>query len=348
MKKTIIIIILIIIPTTVLLSCSCKSDDFDVEEPQIIEREYEDPILRRKLDGAPVANEEQANLFPVAIMVENAADAWPLSGLDKAQIVIEALAESSITRFVAIYANDQEIDKIGPVRSARPYYLDWIEPFEPVYMHVGGAPQALTKLRSGDYDIIDLDQFFHSQYFWRDNKWRYAPHNVFTSSELINKALEERELSDDVDVQYQMWKYKEDLELEQRPEDVEDIKIAYTADLYHVTWKYNRKENNYIRWQNHQLYKMSDNEWIKSKNIIVQVNSMTVIDDVGRKDIETVGDGDAWIFFDGQMIEGKWQKDSKTDRTKYYDLDDNEIEFNGGITWIEIIPDADYLTYQDQ
>lgn len=346
MKKIIIIIILISIPLTVLLSCSCKSDDFEVEEPQVLDREYEDPVLRRKIDGAPVEKEQQANLFPVAIMVENAADAWPLSGLDKAQIVIEAITESSIPRFVAIYAADEEINKVGPVRSARPYFLDWIEPYEPVYMHVGGAPKALTKLRSGNYDILDLDQFFHSQYYWRDNKWRYAPHNVFTSSELIKKALENRELAEPAD--YRMWKYKEDLELEQRPDEVEDIEIAYTADLYHVTWKYNREENNYIRWQSHKINKLSDNEWIKAKNIIVQVNSMSIIDDIGRKDIETVGDGDAWIFFDGQVIEGKWEKESKDKRTIYYDLDDNEIEFNGGTTWIEIIPNSKYLIYQDQ
>ena len=101
-------------------------------EPEIIVREENDQeeILRRKIDGMPIEDESEANLFPVAIMVENNYEAWPLSGLDKAQIVIEAITEASIPRFVAIFANTEDIEKIGPVRSARPYYLEWIEPFE--------------------------------------------------------------------------------------------------------------------------------------------------------------------------------------------------------------------------
>jgi len=312
-------------------------------ETVVENQEKLEDVLRRKIDGQIILESEE-NIYPIAIMVENAVDAWPLSGLDKADLVIEAITESSIPRFVAIYATGQDVDKIGPVRSARPYYLDWIEPLNPVYMHVGGAPEALASIKSGKRQLIDLDQFFHYQYYWRDNKWRYAPHNVYTSSELLKEVLADKELTQPID--YPVWQYKDDLEPEQRPEDVADINIFYTQDYYKVTWKYNQEENNYIRYQRDKINKMSDGEWIKAKNIIVQVNKMKVIDEVGRKKINTTGEGQAWIFRDGEVVEAKWQKNAKKSRTKYFDQNGTELKFNAGKTWIEVVPDKDYLSYQ--
>src|SRR4030042_3348627 len=159
-----------------LIGCSLvKLRNWPTLEQQLVNRgEEQENIIRRKIDGAPVLTEVQANLYPVAIMIENAADSWPQTGLDKANLVIEAITEATIPRFVAIYANNEEIKKIGPVRSARPYYLDWINPFAPLYMHVGGSPEALSLIKNGDYKLIIFDQFFNWEYYWRD-KWRYAP-----------------------------------------------------------------------------------------------------------------------------------------------------------------------------
>jgi len=311
--------------------------------PQVIFREgVKEEVLRRKIDGEAITIKEAANLYPVAIMIENAADSWPQTGLDKANLVIEAITEASIPRFVAIYANDEEIKKIGPVRSARLYYLDWINPLQPLYLHVGGAPEAMQKIRKGDYDLIDFDQFFHGDYYWRD-KWRYAPHNVYTSSELIRQSLTDKNLT--VPADYQMWKYKDDLELDKRPNQVNDIQINYASQYYRIKWQYNRDENNYIRYQNGEIHKMSDGEWIKAKNIIIQVNAMSVIDDVGRKKITTLGEGRAWIFRDGGTIEGTWKQSDIKERIKYFDKNNNEIEFNGGTTWVEVIPNEDYIRY---
>jgi len=299
-------------------------------------------IIRRKIDGQEVTSKTEANLYPVAVMIENAADSWPASGLDKANLVIEAITEASIPRFVALYANSDEIKKIGPVRSARPYYLDWIEPYQPLYMHVGGAPEALRKIRTENYDLVDLDQFFNDQFYWRD-KWRYAPHNVYTSSDLIKQALADKNLNTPTD--YQTWTYKAGLELDKRPASVNDIQINYAQQYYKVKWQYNREENNYIRYQNGEIHKMSDGEWIKAKNVIVQVNDMIVIDEVGRKKITTTGEGQAWIFRDGETIAGKWTKEDINQKIKYLDDKGNEVELNGGTTWIEVIPNNEFIRY---
>jgi hypothetical protein len=344
-KRSALIALVIVIVIVVVSISGCalvKILNYKVSEPNFNKPQElsAEVIIRRKLDGAEVKTEAEANLYPVAIMVENAADSWPATGLDKANLVFEAITEGSIPRFVAFYASDDEIKKIGPVRSARPYYLDWAEPLEPLYMHVGGAPEALKKIRSGKFDLIDLDQFFWDEFYWRD-KWRYAPHNVYTSSELIKEALAEKELTTPPD--YPTWKYKKDVELEKRPELVNDIKVNFATQYYKVRWQYNREENNYIRYQNGDIHKMSDGEWIIAKNVIVQVNDMKVIDEIGRKNITTLGEGKAWVYRDGDKIEATWKKATINDGLKYYDQDGKEIEFNGGTTWVEVIPTADYL-----
>jgi hypothetical protein len=344
-KNSLVIPAVIVIVFVIVLISGCalvkilnyKVPEFNFNKAPIA---VEDNIIRRKIDGQAVKTEAEANLYPVAIMVENMVDSWPQTGLDKANLVIEAITEASIPRFVAFYASNDEIKKIGPVRSARPYYLDWANPFAPLYMHVGGAPEALQKIRSGKYNLIDLDQFFWSEYYWRD-KWRYAPHNVYTSSELIKEALTQKGLTTSAD--YPTWKYKNDLELAKRPEQVNDIKITYAVQFYKVRWQYNREENNYIRYQNGDIHKMSDGEWIKAKNVIVQINDMSVIDDIGRKKITTIGEGKAWVYRDGEKVEATWKKATINDGLKYYDGKGNEIELNGGTTWIEVIPNADYL-----
>ncbi|OGY42044.1 MAG: hypothetical protein A2Y67_03105 [Candidatus Buchananbacteria bacterium RBG_13_39_9] len=340
MKK--IIFIFFLICSALLTGCSLvRILNYDITKQININRsDQEEAVLRRKIDGQEISKPELANLFPVAIMVENSADAWPLSGLNKANLVFEAITEASIPRLVAFYANDEEIEKIGPVRSARPYYLDWAEPYQPLYLHVGGSAESLGKIKSAYYKLIDLDQFFNWQYFWRD-KWRYAPHNVYTSSELIKQALEDKNLNQPAD--FETWQYKKDLELDKRPQQVNDIKINFAAQYYKVRWVYNREENNYIRYQNGDIHKMSDGEWIKAKNIIAQVNKMQILDEVGRKKFDTLGEGNAYIYRDGEKIEGKWVKESLEKMMKYFDNNGNEIKFNGGATWIEVMPNIDYL-----
>jgi len=342
--KKILYFIFALLFIIVLAGCTLvKLLNYKINQPQLGFNNInsaEEKVIRRKLDGVKVSSEAEANLYPVAVMVENNEEAWPLAGLDKANLVIEAITEADIPRFVAFFVNNEDINKIGPVRSARLYYLDWIEPYKPLYMHVGGSPEALSKLKS--YDIVNLDQFFNDQYYWRD-KWRYMPHNVYTSSDLIKQALTDKNLNQPAD--YETWQYKDDPVKDTLPDQVSDIIINYSQTYYKVRWQYNKDENNYIRYQQNDIDKMENGEWIKARNVIVQVNPMKVLDDLGRKRITTTGEGKAWVFRDGQTIEAKWQKDATNKITRYFDNNAKEIELNGGTTWIEVIPNEDYLRY---
>ncbi|MFA6171883.1 MAG: DUF3048 domain-containing protein [Patescibacteria group bacterium] len=293
-------------------------------------------MARRWIDGVMVEKGKE-NLFPAAIMIENHVDARPQSGLTKANLVYEAEAEGGITRFLAIYASGDEIKKIGPIRSARPYYIDWSADLHALYIHCGGSPDALAKIAREN--IFDLNEFYNTAAFWRE-KSRPAPHNVYSSSGLISAYLDKSEA--DISQKNESavsWKYKDDLEPLARPED-SAITVFYRGNDFTVQWKYDKITNDYSRFEGGLAHVMEDGTPIKAKNIIIQSVQSRVIDEEGRRQIETIGSGKAKICLDGSCGDGSWKKKNKSGRTFYYNAAGEEIEFNAGTTWVEVIPNG--------
>jgi hypothetical protein len=295
----------------------------------------------KRLDGT-VSDKDNENLLPVAVMIENHIASRPQSGLSRAKIVYEILVESDITRFVAIYDLTEGLDKIGPVRSARSYLIDIAGEYGAVYSHSGGSPDSLSILRRTDL-VFNLDEFFgyNTGYYFRDNN-RYAPHNLYTSSELLLSAKEHYQLSDDSN--FDKWKLK-DGSISTSDEEI-SISIDYSnIPTHQVIWKYIKDYNKYERWQNNNRHIDADGSVIEVDNIIVQYADTKVIDSIGRKDINLIGSGMAVIFRDGITIEGSWRKKLSSQRTKFYDEGGNEIELNRGITWIQVVPTEMEIIY---
>ena len=297
----------------------------------------------RRIDGVEVDGDE-SNRLPVAIVVENLRSVRPQSGLGSANIVYETLAEGGITRFMAVYASDENVDPIGPIRSARHYFVDWAEEYGGLYAHVGGSPQALGILDITDY-MTDLNQFAYSQYYYRDNNL-FAPHNVFSTSELMQFAVRDLELSEAVG-EYEPFLFKEPTEKTDRPTSVDPIVIDFSNDAYAVEWEYNQDTNLYGRLNGGEVHTDANTgEQLTAANIAVQFVETSLLEaDTGRIDIVTQGEGEAVVFMDGAAIEGTWSKPDRGDRTKFYDADGTEIKFNPGTTWIEAVPVDQSVTY---
>lgn len=295
------------------------------------------PLHPRILDGLEATAEDKIMPRNVTVMVENNVESWPLIGLDKASIVYEALAEGRIPRFLAVFSSDTKIEKIGPVRSARTYYLELAKPFDGLYMHVGGSPDALIKIKA--FGIADFDQYYFDKYYWRDNVTRYAPHNVYTSSDLINKLIEDRKLS--TDSGFSGWKYKNSNILTEEAlvsfVQPKDIVVSYTTGTYQAKYVYLKEKNQYQRYQAKEPMKLQDGANIFVDNVIVEEHNQTVYDAIGRKNMDIIGEGKAWIFRDGQSFEVTWKKSKTDELTRYFDKDLNEIELNRGKTWINIV-----------
>lgn len=291
-----------------------------------------EPVARRLIDGAPM-DEEQKPLRYFAVVIDNLTVARPQAGIAGAPLVIEAPVEGGITRLLAIFPEGADVPRVGPVRSARPYFLDWASEFDALFTHVGGSPEALEKLAA--FDMRDLNEFFAGAYFSRDRS-KSAPHNVFTSLEEIAEADAKRYGDREVPV-VAGWRFKQDAAADERPESAA-LRVKYGDSRMDVAWTYDRETNEYVRSQGGREHRDENGSPVRAKNIVVQYAKVSVIDDVGRRRITTVGEGDALIAIDGIAVHGTWRKDARDARTRFYDASGNQIRFNAGPTWIEVVP----------
>jgi len=287
----------------------------------------------RLLDGVCVQSQDAIDPELVAVMVENAADAWPLSGLSQASVVYEALVESNIPRYMALYPISSSVTKVGPVRSARPYYLDWLGEYPRVmYMHVGGSQEALDSLQA--LNIFDVDEISRGWYFWRD-KQRDVPHNTYTSAVLWQKAWDDygpKAVSD-----FEPWIFADTDTCTLNCANT--VSIDLSSSLYNITWKYVSSSHAYERYQDSRgRYRDTQGNTMFADTVIVQYVPYTVIDDIGRKRVQTTGSGEVIIFRKGHAIKGVWRKHSRTDRTEFLTQSGESIALQPGKIWVEILP----------
>ena len=286
--------------------------------------------VRRNLDGVYVEKEE-ANRPLAAIMIDNHPSARPLAGLDKAGLVYEAEVEGNYTRLLAVFSTSEEIKEIGPVRSARPYFAEWADELNAVYVHCGGSPEALVKIAQRGID--DLNEFYNGQYFWRPAN-RKAPHNIFISSANLNKFFENKSFKNG---DYSLWQFKDDKAAEDRKAANKEIKINFRHEDFRVSWNYDEIDNDYIRYAGSAPELTAENNVITAKNVLIQIIPAEVIDGQLRLKMETVGSGQAVICLDGECRAGGWAKAEKGERARFYYADGDEVSLNAGAIWVEIV-----------
>lgn len=300
-------------------------------------------IQRRLIDGVKVAAGTE-NLLPVAVMVENLSTVRPQYGLSRAQVVYEALAEGGITRFLVVYASGEALSTIGPVRSARDYTVDWAEEYRGVYVHAGGSPQALQRLVGNDF-MTDLNQISGDHaYFWRDTS-RAAPHNLFTSTELLGYALRDKGLSD-TNGSYGGWLFEKEVQKKDRPA-AQTVRMSFSTSSYDVEYTYDQESNSYTRLNGGEpQVDALNNEPIKPKNVVVQYVASTLIDaESGRLSLTTIGEGDGVVFMNGTATPVRWKKPARGERTRFTHEDGTEVSFIPGTIWIEVLPEGRPVEY---
>jgi hypothetical protein len=298
---------------------------------------------------------------PLTVMIENHQDSRPQSGLSAADVVYEAVAEGGITRFLAVFycgAASGEVT-IGPVRSARTYFVDWASEYGdfPLYVHVGGAnlPGLANALgQIGDYGWLakrnDFNQFsLGFPVFWRDydrlGHEVATEHTMYSSTGKLWEVAEKRGLgaTDDKgsrwDKNFVSWKFKEELSADKRGE-TNRITLDFMGDYadYQVEWQYDQAANSYKRFNGGQPHKDLNNDMqLEAKNVVVIfMLEKGPIDELKHLLYGTTGRGKALVFQDGKGVEAVWQKAKRVSRTLFSDTKGKEIAFNRGPIWIEV------------
>lgn len=271
----------------------------------------------------------------VAVMLDNHAGARPQAGLKDAEIVIEALAEGNITRYMAIFFGGMP-ESVGPIRSARPYFLDRAMEYDAVYVHIGGSPKALSDVKK--LSIADLDGLSSSNKVFFRKSHKKMPHNAYSSLEILRNEAAKRKF--DMSPRVLSWHFNNE---DQTPlgDVVNQFVMPYRKSDggYVVSYKYDESTKRFMRYINGKAHLDEiDNTPIGAKNVIVQVVPTKVVDDVGRLDLELVGSGDAFYLSNGVKIPLTWSKGSRSAETIYKNSQGEVLSLNPGNTWIQIVP----------
>jgi len=299
-------------------------------------------LIESKLDGTQITV-SAANRRPLAIVVENHTEARPQTGLDDASVVYEAIAEGGITRFLAVFGPHLP-DKIGPVRSARTFFVEWALDWDAMFGHVGGSKNGIALVRSSG--VADLDQFaIGARAYQREPKTGVAiEHTMFTFPDKLYEVAKGFKKYQITDGKYQPWLFKNEPSADLSGAG-QSVVVDFSQPNYKVTWNYDKASNSYLRIQNGTPHKDAlSGKQLSAKNLVLmQVTRRLVQQEEGPTvfDLDLTGKGKATLFQDGKQIEGTWRDSGMGKRVLFSDSDGNEIKMNRGATWIEVVnPDS--------
>jgi hypothetical protein len=279
------------------------------------------------LSGVPV--DPSLNAKPVTgVMIENSLDARPQAGLSQAGVVFEAIAEGGITRFLALYQDTAPAD-IGPVRSARPYYVQWAMGFDAGYAHVGGSPEALNDIKA--WGVRDLDQFFNSGAYHRIGS-RVAPHNMYTSIDALNQL--------EASKGYTSSKFDGFVRKKAAPAKqptAKSINLTLSGPLYNVHYDYNVASNTYNRSEGGAPHTDANGGQQISPAVVVALVMPYGVAADHHSQYGTIGSGQAFVFQDGTVTTGQWAKSSEKSQFVFTDAAGKPLKLNPGQTWLTAV-----------
>ena len=274
---------------------------------------------------------------PFAVMIDNHSDAWPQAGLNQAYMVYEIIVEGGETRLMALFKG-ADLDKIGPVRSARHYFIDYAMENDAIYVHFGQSPQAQSDIKK--YSIDDINGIAEDgTTFWRV-KDKAAPHNAVTNTEKLLESAKSKNYRT-TSTEKSVLKYVVD-EVNLEEGLAADKVIIPHSDLQTVTYEYDKENKVYVRHaRGEEQTDWDTDELITTKNIIITFcNNYTLSDseNKGRQGLKNIGTFDGYYITNGRAIQIQCIKNARDEKTIYQDMNGKEIEVNDGNTFVNICP----------
>ena len=298
--------------------------------------EINTPIEEQNKEEVKFIVDESSKTRPFAVMINCHNDALPQAGLNDAYMVYEIIVEGGESRLMALFKG-VSLDKIGPVRSSRHYFLDYALENDAIYVHFGWSPQAksdITKLGVDNINGISES----STSFWR-TKDKYAPHNVATSTEKILSIANRKGYATTSTKESVLNYVADEVELDS---DIEATKITIPySDHNTVEYEYDNVTKRYTRYsRDTKQVDWTTGETVTTKNIIVvKCDNWKISGDTsGRQTIDNVKALSGYYITNGKAIEITAEKSTRSSQTVYKDLQGNEIDVNDGNTFVQICP----------
>ena len=292
---------------------------------------------------------------PIAIMTDNNVNAQPQSNINLAYIVYEIIVEGNETRLMPVFKGVPDDTILGPVRSVRHYFLDYMKENDAICGHLGQSPQAEMDIKILKMDDINgqiydtMKARTETSLFWR-SKERNAPHNAYTSIGSLRKIMEQEGYSKTSNKKSVLNYVEEEINLNGENDIIANSVTIPYASKHKVKYVYNDETKRYTRYSKGKLQKDKETgEDITVKNIIITfVYNYTIDDgeDKGRQSLNNVGVANGYYVTNGKAMRILCKKDSRTEQTVYTDDFGNEIDVNDGNTFINICPIDAEVTFE--
>ncbi len=287
------------------------------------------------LDGLP-ADVAKIQRRPIAVMIDNQTDARPQTGLRQAEMVYEIPAEGGITRFMAVFLVNAPV--VGPVRSARHYFVQLARELDAVYAHVGESPQAETEMaRLG---VSRIDDMRGAGGFFRTRD-RRPPHNDYLDLARAREWAAARGYEKQDQTPRGPFTFDPDLKPKGRAAARVVVDIPGSSEGYSAAYNYNSTSKTYLRYVMGEPHlDPVDGKQVEVANLVIEYTSIRPIprDEAGRLDVDVVGGGRALIFTRGVGYEAKWSKTSLSELTRFTDAAGQAVKLAPGLTWIHVVP----------
>ncbi|SFH57268.1 Protein of unknown function [Tindallia magadiensis] len=364
-KRSIYIVILILLMVIV---TACKSDsenieqginDLEADTEELNQREEEEgPFIPEGKVQSPFNGkwipEEDANKRPIALQINNSLAAYPQSGIAQADIIYETLAEGNITRLMAVF-HLYDSEKIGPIRSARHYFLDMAANHDAVYMHYGGSPQAYSYIQQTKAPNLDGLSWLDGIVCWRDPERRAIPrmleHSVYTNQKHLEDGWERRELRKELKENFSsgLEFVKEGEEIIPWGQRADYVTIPFSAS-YTSSFDFDAETKKYVKYQSGNYHLDEEiNGPLMFTNLILQRTKIHLIpgDTEGRREVAVIGSGTGYFISAGRAVAIEWQKASHGTATEYIEKKSGKpIQLNPGKTYIGILPQNLEISFQ--
>lgn len=287
------------------------------------------------LTGEPAPHGRVPDRPVLAVKIENAPEARPQAGLNEADIVYEEPVEGGYTRFIALYQCGGA-ERVGPVRSARMTDPGVLRQYGPaVFGYAGGV--AAIKREVPRAGLVDVNYILSSRAYTRDED-RAAPHDLYTTTAALWRAGRAKDGTPPGSV----FAFAD--EWEGGAKRVSAVHLPYSA-VSDVYWVWSRRESAWLRFHGDDAHTVEDGGTVETANVVVQVvqvQASQIIDAAGNPspEVTLTGSGKAYVFRDGEMIVGRWERPTLDGVTRFVTKGGVEIALRPGRTWVELVPSS--------
>lgn len=287
------------------------------------------PVPTAPLTGLPIDDESSIDRPAIIAKIDNAPGAWPQTGLNQADIVYEENVEGW-TRFAVVF-HSQGSDPVGPIRSGRTQDISLGTSLDrPLLVWSGGNATVTSLINKSDLVNMSVSAAGPNGGYYRSSDMR-APHNLFTRTSSIWELDEGR--GGRPSPQFAFRPATESV----TGDPVTGVKLRMDGSM-RASWEWNPTDGVFQRTHDRDPHLLSDGSQVSSHNVVVlECEYKTSVADSRSPEAQTTGSGRAWIFTDGHLIEGTWNRPDQKSPWTFATDDGQPIGLTPGRTWVSLI-----------